>query len=359
MPRARVVKVDPLRPDEGVIEEAAGVLRSGGLVAFPTETVYGLGADAFNTEAVYRVFRVKRRPLDNPLIVHVSSLEMLHRVATGVPDWVTRALSVAWPGPLTVVLRRSPSLPAVVSGGLDTVAVRCPAHPVALRLIEALGRPVAAPSANIAGRPSPTRAEHVVEDLGGEVDMILDAGETFFGIESTVVDVLSPRPRVLRPGPLGPEELEKVFGTRVDVPPYARGVESFAERPPSPGLKYRHYAPGRRLVLVERGSCDDSSYLEFLVRVLESRSQETPALLASNETSEEVERRLGEAVVYLKMGSRENPFEIARNLFGSLRSLDRCDRVSIAFSEAIEERGIGLAVMNRLRKASSERVVCA
>lgn len=353
------MRVDPLRPSGEAIEEAAEVLRGGGLVAFPTETVYGLGADAFNPEAVYRVYRAKRRPLDNPLIVHVSSPEMLHRVAADVPDWVASALSVAWPGPLTVVLRRNPSLPAAVSGGLETVAVRCPAHPVALKLIEALGGPVAAPSANIAGRPSPTRAEHVLEDLGDEVDVVVDAGETFFGIESTVVDVLSPRPRILRPGPVGPEELEKVFGTKIDVPPFARGVEVFGERPPSPGLKYRHYAPSKRLVLVERGSCDDSSYLEFLTRMLESHSPEPPALLASNETSDAVRERLGDSVAYIRLGSRGNLFEIAKNLFSSLRSLDRHEGVSVAFSEAVEERGVGLAIMNRLRKASSERIICA
>ncbi|MCS7099112.1 MAG: L-threonylcarbamoyladenylate synthase [Sulfolobales archaeon] len=358
MPRARVVRVDPIRPSEEVLEEAAGVLRSGGLVAFPTETVYGLGADAFNSEAVLKVFRVKRRPLDNPLIVHVSSLDMLHQVAVDVPDWVVRALSNAWPGPLTVVLKRRADLPAVVSGGLGTVAVRCPAHPVALKLIEALGRPVAAPSANLAGRPSPTRAEHVVEDLGDEIDLIIDAGETFFGVESTVVDLVSPRPQILRPGPVGPEELEKVFGFQFYLTPLTRGFSTYIETPPSPGMKYRHYAPSKKLVLVEKGSCGFSSYLDFLIDLLRSYSAESPALLATRETIDEIGMKLGADIAYIALGSRENLFEVAKNLYSSLRSLDKLDKISIAFSESIEEKGLGLAIMNRLRKASSERLVC-
>ncbi|MEM2207304.1 MAG: L-threonylcarbamoyladenylate synthase [Sulfolobales archaeon] len=358
MPRAKIVRVEPLRPSEEVIREAAEVLKSGGLVAFPTETVYGIGADAFNSEAVLKVFKVKRRPLDNPLIVHVSSLDMLHQVAVEVPDRVVRALSIAWPGPLTVVVKRKQTLPAVVSGGLDTVAVRSPAHPVALKLIEAVGKPLAAPSANIAGRPSPTRAEHVDEDLGNEVDMILDAGETFFGVESTVVDLVSPKPQILRPGPLGPEELEKIFEVRFSLPAYARGLSSYEEKPPSPGMKYRHYAPNKKLVLVERGSCDTTSYLEFLVEQLKHSLNESPALIASRETVREVRSRFGDALTYFTLGSRENLFEVAKNLFSILRSLDKCGKVSIAFSESVDERGIGLAVMNRLRKASSDRITC-
>lgn len=358
MYRARVVKVDPLRPSDKAIEEAAGILRSGGLVAFPTETVYGLGADAFNSEAVLKVFKVKRRPLDNPLIVHVSSLDMLYQVAADISEQVVRALAIAWPGPLTVVLKRRAEVPAVVSGGLDTIAARCPAHPVALKLIEALGRPIAAPSANLAGRPSPTRAEHVIEDLGDGVDLIIDAEETFFGVESTVVDLVSPIPQILRPGPIGPEELEKVFGFRFSLTPYARGFSMYTGTPPSPGMKYRHYAPNKKLVLVEKGLCDTSTYLDFLINTLKTYSKELLALLATRETIEEVSRRLGTSIMYLTLGPRENLFEIARNLYSSLRNLDKLDNVSIAFSEGVEERGVGLAIMNRLRKASSERIVC-
>ncbi|MEM1892563.1 MAG: L-threonylcarbamoyladenylate synthase [Sulfolobales archaeon] len=358
MPKAKIVQVEPLNPSEEAIREAAEILKSGGLVAFPTETVYGLGADAFNPEAVLKVFKVKRRPLDNPLIVHVSSLDMLQQVASEVPERVVKALSIAWPGPLTVVVKRKSTLPEVVSGGLDTVAVRSPAHPVALKLIEAVGRPLAAPSANIAGRPSPTRAEHVVEDLGDEIDMILDAGETFFGVESTVVDLVSPSPQILRPGPLGPEELEKIFGVKFGLPPYARGLSSYEERPPSPGMKYRHYAPSKKLVLVEKGSCDTTTYFEFLMKQLESYLKDFPALIATKETVDEVRSKLGDSLTYFTLGSRENLFEVAKNLFSTLRILDKYGRVSIAISESVEERGIGLAIMNRLRKASSERITC-
>ncbi len=358
MVRAKVVKVDPLAPDEDVIEEAAEVLRSGGLVAFPTETVYGLGADAFNARAVRRVFEVKRRPPDNPLIVHVSSLNMLSRVASEVPPHVLRILQIAWPGPLTVILRRYPELPPIVSGGLDTVAVRSPAHPVALKLIEVFGGPIAAPSANLSGRPSPTRAEHVVEDLGDAIEMVLDAGETFLGVESTVVDLLSPKPRILRPGPLGPEELVKIFGVDVEVPEHVRGILSDVDRPPSPGMKYRHYAPNKKLILVELGSCGAGDYIDFLVRTLKAHLSNGPALLASKETIYHVKGFLGDAVTYITLGSRSNIYEVAKNLFNSLRELDKNDRVSVGICESFEEKGIGLAVMNRLRKAATERLVC-
>ena len=358
MVRAKVVRVDPLVPDEEAIREAAEVLRGGGLVAFPTETVYGLGADAFNVEAVRRVFEVKRRPPDNPLIVHVSSLGMLSQVISEIPEHVLEALRVAWPGPLTVILKRNPRLPPIVSGGLGTVAVRSPAHPVALRLIEALGRPVAAPSANLSGRPSPTRAEHVIEDLGDSIEMVLDAGEVFLGVESTVVDLLSPKPRILRPGPLGPEELTKIFGVEVEVPEHARGLAGEVSEPLSPGMKYRHYAPSKRLILVESGPCGAGDYLDFLVRTLRENLSNRPALLASKETIHYVRSRLGDSIVFMPLGSRNNIYEVARNLFSSLRELDRDERVSVGICESFEERGIGLAVMNRLRKAATKRVVC-
>jgi L-threonylcarbamoyladenylate synthase len=356
MAGTKVLRVDPLNPDVGAIEEAAGVLRAGGLVAFPTETVYGLGADAFNVKAVLRVFEVKARPPDNPLIVHVSGIHMLEEVSADVPEEVLRVLEVAWPGPLTVVLRRSSRLPSVVSGGLDTVAVRAPAHPVALKLIESFGRPVAAPSANLSGRPSPTTAKHVLEDLGGRVDLVLDAGETFFGVESTVVDVLRDPPRVLRPGPIGPEELERLFGKPVEVPDYARGLELYSGAPPSPGLKYRHYAPEKSLLLVERGSCSDRDYLEYLKGVATRLATLGVALIASSEVAGELGTIPGVEVIVL--GSRANLYEVAKNLYTALRGLDRFTAASVGLAEAFEERGIGLAVMNRLRKASSRRLVC-
>lgn len=347
----RVVRLDPLKPDRSVLEEAAEVLRKGGLVAFPTETVYGLGADAFSRTAVLRVYEVKRRPLDNPVIVHVSRLEMLGDVAEDVPQYVLRALERSWPGPLTVVVRRRPSLPKEVSGGLDTVAVRMPGHPVALGLIEALGKPIAAPSANLSGRPSPTRAEHVVEDLWGSVEMILDAGPTFFGVESTVVDVTRDPPLLLRPGPIGVEELEKVLGKGVDVPDWARGLEGPPERAPSPGVRYRHYAPRTTLVLVELRPDGLQGLVRRVMNVVreELKKGRRVAVIASRETAEAY-KSLGIKVVVL--GARENLFEVARNLFEVLRLIDGLE-VDVAIAEGFEEISIGLAIMNRLRKASS------
>ncbi|MCE4610735.1 MAG: threonylcarbamoyl-AMP synthase [Desulfurococcales archaeon] len=356
-----VVKVDPEEPDKGVLDRAGSVIRRGGLVAFPTETVYGLGADAFNAEAAKRVFEVKGRPPDNPLIIHVASREDLWLVASSVPEEAWRLVERVWPGPLTIVVPRDPKVPKIVTGGLDTVAVRSPAHPVALGLIEASGTPIAAPSANRSGRPSPTTAEHVVEDLDCKVDLILDAGETFMGVESTIIDFTRDPPVLLRPGPYPIDEVEKILGVKVQVPIQARGLME-AERPLAPGMKYRHYAPETPVVLVD---CPSSS-LEDQAKALVSA--------AVNLSSRGLKVAIGgpSEVLHLAMklsppatrwravidlGPVGRPEVAARRLFALLRSLDKMD-VDVAVFAPVPERGIGLAVMNRLRKAASKRVSC-
>ncbi len=349
----KILKVDPINPKPELLSEAIAVLASGGLVAFPTETVYGLGADAFNSNAVSMIFKVKGRPIDNPLIVHVDSIQMLEEIVEEVPSNVLHVLKRAWPGPLTVVLKKKPVVPDVVTAGLPTVAVRCPAHPVALALIKGLGRPIAAPSANLSGKPSPTTAEHVINDLYGKVDIIIDGGETFFGVESTVINVLTDPPTLLRPGPIGIEELTKLFGKNINVPQHVRGF-SEAEVALSPGMKYKHYAPEKPLVLVELSSYENLSELvnevSAVVNELTSSGAKV-AVIGSDETLDYYKN-----VVKISLGSRKNLYEVAKNLFKVLRIVDSLN-VDVVVAEGFEERGIGLAIMNRLRKAATRKIV--
>ncbi len=351
-----MLKVSPLKPEPEVIEEAVRVLKNGGLVAFPTETVYGLGARVFDRVAVKRIFEVKGRPPDNPLIVHVSGLKMLKDVVTEVPTYLRKVLEKVWPGPITFVLKKRPEVPREVTAGLNTVAVRCPAHPVALALIDSLGEPVAAPSANLSGRPSPTRPEHVIEDLGGKIELILDAGETFFGVESTVINVLADPPVLLRPGPFTVEELSKLLGRKVIIPPQARGFKEGEGPALSPGVKYRHYSPKKPLILVELSGLKSlGDYVECVKTVARKvvREGRNVVLLVSEETSD----YYGD-LPKVVLGSRENLYSVAKNLFKALRAADRVEG-DVIVSEGFEEVGVGLAVMNRLRKASVKIIRCS
>ncbi len=354
MVETKVFRVDPVRPDVEAIRYAASVIRSGGLVAFPTETVYGLGANAFNGDAVRRIYVVKGRPLDNPVIVHVCDVGQLELVASRVPEEAYKLIERMWPGPLTLLLPKSDLIPSVVTAGLDTVAVRMPAHPVALELIRESGVPIAAPSANISGKPSPTRGEHVVEDLYSKVEVILDAGETLYGVESTIVNLLVDPPIVLRPGAYPLEEIERILGKRISIPEFARGLGE-AERALAPGMKYRHYAPDTPLVLVEADSYNVSSRIVEAVRdiVLEYKAQGLKIALVTHSETQELYKGIVDRL--LVIGSRSNIYEVARNLFSTLRAIDKLG-VDVAIIEGVEEKGLGLAVMNRLRKASTRRI---
>ncbi len=337
--RTRIVRVDPENPDLRSLEEAAEVIRSGGLVAFPTETVYGLGANAFDPRACSRIFEAKGRPKDNPLIVHIGSREDLDEVVRRVPDRVLPFIERLWPGPLTVILEKSERIPGEVTAGLETVAVRFPSHPIARALVRLSGVPIAAPSANLSGRPSPTSAEHVIEDLMGRVEMIIDGGETFLGLESTIIDFTEDPPLVLRPGPLTVEQLREIG--KVSLSKHALGVGKVDGVSPSPGLKYRHYAPRKPLILVE----NPSRMGEVLSRY------ENPVVVCVEERKD-----LYKGFKVKVVGSLREEFTIARNLFRVLRELDDSDAEVIIF-EGFPERGILLSVMNRLRRASSERVI--
>lgn len=344
----KVIRVDPLNPDEKSIEEAVAIMRSGGLVAFPTETVYGLGADATNDEAVRKIFDVKGRPTDNPLIVHVSDMEMLGSIAS-LDDLALKLAGKFWPGPMTMVLGRK-DLPDLVSAGMPTVAVRMPAHPVALMLIQKLRRPVAAPSANIAGRPSPTRAEHVLEDFGDKIELVIDGGEVTFGLESTVISLVSRPPVLLRPGVITAEQIMEITG-RLDIPDIAKGLSEFEGKVLSPGTKYRHYAPRAKMYVVEG---DVQKVAEYIAKAAK-RDIEIGMKVGILTTDENKGWYPPEAHVVV-CGSRSNPYSIALNLFNSLREMDK-EKVDVIYSEGFPDNGLFLAISNRLRKASGHNVI--
>ena len=314
------------------ISRAAGVLRRGGLVAFPTETVYGLGASVFNRRAVGRIFEVKGRPADNPLIVHVSSRAMLDGVVRDVPDTASRLMEAFWPGPLTLVLRRSRRVPGIVSAGLDTVAVRVPADPVALQLIRLTGQPIAAPSANRSGRPSPTTAEHVMRDLGAVVNLVIDGGPTPIGVESTVVDVTGAVPVLLRPGGISKEAIEQVIGASLCSGPVSGPARS-------PGNRHRHYAPACQVIPV-----DPCGWEEALQRVRQAGGQIGVVARTTPEF-------LDETVAYYRSIPGDET-EYARHLFAAFREAEDAG-VDSLLVETVQETGVGLAVMDRLHRAAA------
>lgn len=362
-------KVPPdCSPESGAIQEAAELLRQGKLVAFPTETVYGLGADARNTEAVKGIFTAKGRPSDNPLIVHIAGLGMLEELALAA-DPVSRRLAKAfWPGPLTLVLPCRPGvLSPLVTAGLDTVGIRMPDHPVALSLIRASGCPVAAPSANRSGRPSPTLAEHVREDLDGRIDGLLDGGATGVGLESTVVQMdAEGRIHVLRPGGITLRQLAEVSAAPVvrGEGPSGRANDSGSDsvgdngdgeifRPRAPGMKYTHYAPQARLTIVQ--GHDAPAVAEVIRRGLGDarRNGEKTAVLAPEEHAASYREA---ADLVIPCGSLGDLPAAAAGLFAALRRMDEAE-ISCAFAEGYPEEDIGLAIMNRLRKAAGGRVL--
>ena len=334
----KILKVDPENPDAEVLSEAARVIRDGGLVVFPTETVYGIGANAFDEKACRKIFIAKGRPQDNPLIVHISSLDMLERVVSKVPERAYRFIDKLWPGPLTLIMEKDPSVPGVVSASLPTVAVRMPSHPVAKLLIELSGCPIAAPSANLSGKPSPTSFDHVKDDMMGRVDVIIDSGETPFGIESTIIDLTKDPPELLRPGPLTVEQISEISEIRVHEG--ALGTVSL-DKPPSPGMKYRHYAPEKRLILVENIGKMKEVLSEF----------DDPIVICPKE-----HKYMYRNYRVLTLGSLENEYSVAHELFGVLRETDKMEG-DVVVVEGFPSRGILFSVMNRLRKAASEVIV--
>ena len=329
-----ILKINPLKPEPDKLKIAADAIKRGRLVAFPTETVYGLGADAFNENACKQIFLAKGRPQDNPLIVHVNSIKMADKLGV-FPAEYKPLLNDIWPSPITFVVKKRATLPNVVTASLDTVALRMPAHPVALALINEAGVPIAAPSANLSGKPSPTEAKTVMKDIGDKAEIILDAGQTFFGLESTVIDLQSFT--ILRPGPFTPDEIARKFGKKPNLLSYTTYPK---DRPTSPGMKYRHYAPDKPLFLFS----GNKEELVTLVNKLDAHF----CFLGSEETCNHI---YSVKAYKLSLGSYKNAYEIAKNLFSTLRAIDNYS-AKFAISESFDTQGIGLAIMNRLNKAA-------
>lgn len=334
--------------EDAALRRAGEVLRAGGLVAFPTETVYGLGGDGLNRESARKIYAAKGRPSDNPLIIHICEFEDIHEIAEAVPEAAKKLADAFWPGPLTMILPKSKRVPCETTGGLDTVAVRFPSHPVARKLIEYGGRYVAAPSANLSGKPSPTEARYVAEDMDGRVDMIVDGGAVGIGLESTIVDLTAERPQILRPGFVTDEMLAEVLGA-VDTDVTIIEPDS-GQTPKAPGMKYRHYAPEGEMVLVEGEPEKVAAYINEQAAADRARGCKTGVIA----TSEMAGRYRADVVKCL--GSRSDEESIARSLFAALREFDD-ESVRKIYSESFPGRGLGQAIMNRLLKAAGHRVV--
>jgi L-threonylcarbamoyladenylate synthase len=344
----RVSRINPNNPEPCKIEKAARIILGGGLVAFPTETVYGLGANALNPSAVKKIFLAKGRPVDNPLILHIQHIDDLKTFARNVSRKANKLASEFWPGPLTLVLEKSPRVPQITTGGLDTIAVRIPGDILSLSLIRAAGIPVAAPSANVSGRPSPTRASHVLEDLNGKVDLIIDGGKTRIGLESTVIDMTSTVPVLLRPGGLPLEKIREVIG-KISIHssilnPKKDRLES-TERYKSPGMKYRHYSPKAELILVEGPKIRVRNKIVELARRMRNEQSKSVCIMTKSINNNYI------ADIVWFVG---NDFEtISRGLFEIFRYVDN-HNIDVIIAEEMDCVDLGLAVMDRLKRAAKE-----
>lgn len=348
--KTEIIKIDVNTPDwDKHLDYAAEVIRGGGLVAFPTETVYGLGANALDEKAVAGIFAAKGRPSDNPLIVHIADQAELESLTSSIPPCAPALICAFWPGPLTLVMPKSPSVSDIITAGLDTVAIRMPSHPVALALIRKAGVPVAAPSANVSGKPSPTLASHVMQDLSGRVDVILDSGKVKVGLESTVLDITRETPVILRPGGVTYEQLSKHLD-KVGFDPALLSGGRMVTAPRAPGMKYRHYAPKAKVVIVQ-GVFDKVVEKINRLTLLNEENGIKTGILATDESKD-----LYRSGRVISMGSRKSPATIASNLFESLRFFDETD-IRMIIAEAIDGDGIGMAVMNRLTKAAGHDII--
>jgi len=355
MIETRYLTVDPNCPAPPLIAEAAEVIQRGGLVAFPTETVYGLGADGLNPKAVARIFQVKGRPQENPLILHVASLEQARGLVSCWPPAAELLARRFLPGPLTLILPRVQAVPDLVTAGLPTVALRYPANRVALDLIAASGVPIAAPSANISGRPSPTRGEHVLADLGGKIELILDGGPAEVGVESTILSLAGETPVLLRPGGVTREAIEQVLQQEIVVPACILHPEELKkdEPVPSPGLYFKHYAPHAQVIMVTGSPQEQVAKVKGY---LAENSGRRVGVLATSENISAYQELAPPPFYLVALGSRSHPEEIANHLFWAFRQGDACG-AEVLLVETVAPRGVGLAVMNRLCRASGQHEI--
>ncbi|RNI12005.1 threonylcarbamoyl-AMP synthase [Methanohalophilus sp. RSK] len=328
---------------DDIFKEAGKLLREGKTVAFPTETVYGLGADALNPQAVEQIFKAKGRPADNPLIVHVSNQDQCNQLVSTFTPIAKKLAECFWPGPLTIILEKTDMVPYITTGRLDTVAIRMPANQIAQKIIEAACKPIAAPSANLSGRPSPTTASHVEEDLQGRIDAIVDGGEVEIGVESTVVDARGEVPVILRPGKVSAEDIKRCTNTEVCIG-YAK--KNDMENPLSPGMKYTHYSPSAKVILVQGNAKDVSAKIAYLVGET-NEEQKRAGLLLTEEIQNDfpLEEKLS-------IGQATKPETAAKRIFAGLREMDSKGMDLIIVDGSFTEKGIGAAVLERLQKAA-------
>lgn len=335
--------------DLQLLQEAANIIKSGGLVAFPTETVYGLGANALDEKAAKKIYEAKGRPSDNPLIAHISCMDELSPLTACIPRAGRRLAEAFWPGPLTLIFPKSDLVPFQTTGGLNTVAVRMPSHPAAAELIRLAKVPVAAPSANTSGRPSPTRAAHVFEDMDGKIEEIVDGGPVGIGVESTIIDVTGDLPVLLRPGAITMEMLRELVG-EVETDPAILGPVSPDIPPKAPGMKYRHYAPRAELTLVEG---EENSVIRAINRLAGEKSRQgyKVGIICAEETKEQYPEKLRKVI-----GSRAREESVALNLYAVLREFDS-EGADYIYSEGFSSEHLGQAIMNRLNKAAGYGVL--
>lgn len=346
--KTKMLRLDEENINKEIIASAAKVIKDGGLVSFPTETVYGLGANGLDEQAIAKIFKAKGRPQDNPLILHISSVEELDELVSEISDEAKVCIDKFWPGPLTMIFKRSGIIPDGITAGLDTVAIRMPSNKIALELIRQAQRPIAAPSANTSGKPSPTAADHVFTDLDGKLEMIIDGGRTGIGLESTVLDLTEEVPTILRPGGITHEDLVRVLG-KVEID---KSITNFNEKiiPKSPGQKYKHYAPNSEMIIFE-------GEMENVISNIKKICEENIALgkKVGIMCTDETENNYNKGLVY-SMGSRKNGETIAHNLFYILRDMDK-ENVDIILAESTSFSEIGLAIMNRMIKAAAGKIV--
>lgn len=346
--KTQIIKIDEKNPDPALLAQAGDIIKNGGLVAFPTETVYGLGGDALNPDSSRKIYAAKGRPSDNPLIVHIACFEDIYKIVKNVPETAKKLAEAYWPGPLTMRFMKSDAVPNETTGGLDTVAVRMPDNPIALEFIKASGGYIAAPSANTSGRPSPTLAQYVAEDMDGRIEMILDGGQVGIGLESTIVDLTEDVPMILRPGYITREMLSEVLG-RVDVDQTILSADS-GQAPKAPGMKYRHYAPKGDLTIIEGELDAVVKYINEQAEALANKGEKI-GIIGTDGTV--TKYRTG---IVKSVGSRDEEETVARELYRVLREFDD-ETVTVIFSESFERKGIGQAIMNRLLKAAGHKVI--